>query len=215
MAPAVPRLLVIRGCAILCASSCAVPSPPPAAAIAPASASASLDGANITVSFVDAVVALSHDDGVAWDSAHVVPELTRASLRVARVGRDGYARVSESIASHDAEPWGKPDPVGTVTLMATPSCNRQTLLLPVQRDTYRPSWAPGLTFAHVPFDRATRFRIVLEDDDAPRPNELIGVVDITFAALEEALAKDGAVHRVDVGDQGQPIYFIGIRVTRE
>ena len=169
----------------------------------------------ISVSFVDAVVALSHDDGLAWDSPDVVPELARAALRVARVGHDGYARVLETIAAHDAEPWGKPDPVGTVTWMASPSCKRETRLLPAQRDTYRPSWAPGVTFRHVPLDRATRFRIVLEDDDAPRPGELIGAVDLAYGALEEALANEGAVHRVDVGDQGQPIYFVGIRAMRE
>ena len=29
------------------------------------------------------------------------------------------------------------------------------------------------------------------------------------------LAKDGAFHRVDVGDRGQPIHYVGIRVMRE
>ena len=88
-------------------------------------------------------------------------------------------------------------------------------LLPLQRDTYRPSWAPGVAWAHVPLERGTRFRIVLEDDDSPRPNELIGAVDIAYGALVAALSKDGALHRVDVGDQGQPIYHVGIRVMRE
>lgn len=169
----------------------------------------------MTVSFVDAVLALSHDDGLAWDSPHVVPELTRAGLRVARAGPDGYARVTELLAAHDGEPWGKPDPVGAVTLFLSPTCRTEMRLLPLQRDTYRPSWAPGVTWTHVPLERGTRFRVVLEDDDSPRPSELIGAVDITFAALEAALSKDGAVHRVDVGDQGQPIYYVGIRVTRE
>jgi len=29
------------------------------------------------------------------------------------------------------------------------------------------------------------------------------------------LAKDGAVHRVDVGDRAQPLHYVGIRVMRE
>ena len=66
-----------------------------------------------------------------------------------------------------------------------------------------------------PLERGTRFRIVLEDDDSPRPNELIGAVDIAYGALVAALSNDGAVHRVDVGDQGQPIDYVGIRVMRE
>jgi hypothetical protein len=173
------------------------------------------EGILLTVAIVDAVLALSHDDGLAWDSTDVVPELTRAQLRVARSGPNGYARVTEQITAHDGEPWGKPDPIGAVTLFLSPSCRMEMRLLPLQRDTYRPSWAPGLVWEHVPLERGTRFRVVMEDDDAPRPNELIGAVDITFAALEAALAKDGAVHRVDVGEQGQPIYYVGIRVTRE
>jgi hypothetical protein len=209
-----------------CAFGCGAPSAPaPTSARegvaygnrdhARASGESASEGITVTVSFVDAVLALSHDDGLAWDSPHVVPELTRAGLRVARSGPNGYARVTEQIAAHDAEPWGKPDPIGAVTLILSPSCRREMRLLPVQRDTYRPSWAPGVAWAHVPLERGTRFRIVMEDDDSPRPNELIGAVDIAYTALEAALAKDGAVHRVDVGDQGQPIYYVGIRVTRE
>jgi hypothetical protein len=209
-----------------CALGCGAPSAPaPTSARegvaygnhdhARASGDSANEGITVTVSFVDAVLALSHDDGLAWDSPHVVPELTRAGLRVARSGPNGYARVTEQIAAHDAEPWGKPDPIGAVTLILSPSCRREMRLLPVQRDTYRPSWAPGVAWAHVPLERGTRFRIVMEDDDSPRPNELIGAVDIAYTALEAALAKDGAVHRVDVGDQGQPIYYVGIRVTRE
>jgi hypothetical protein len=88
-------------------------------------------------------------------------------------------------------------------------------LLPLQRDTYRPSWTPGVAWPHVPLERGTRVRVVLEDDDSPRPNDLIGAVDIAYGALVAALSKDGAVHRVDVGDQGPPIYYVGIRVMRE
>lgn len=206
--------------AVSCAVGCAPPSTgygnrePPTSAGASSGARAP-EGITVTVSFVDAVLALSHDDGLAWDSPHVVPELTRAGLRVARSGPDGYARVTEQISAHDGEPWGKPDPVGAVTLILSPSCRTEMRLLPLQRDTYRPSWAPGVAWAHVPLERGTRFRVALEDDDSPRPNELIGAVDIAYSALEAALAKDGAVHRVDVGDQGQPIYYVGIRVTRE
>ncbi|MDB4934294.1 MAG: uncharacterized protein JWP87_1266 [Labilithrix sp.] len=200
-----------------CAIACGSPEPKATAGAttSPAAKGSSIEGALVTVTFVDAVIALSHDDGLAWDSPHVVPELVRAGLRVARTRPDGWARVNEAIAARDGEPWGKPDPVGSVTLMPSPSCNREMRLLPAQRDTYRPSWTPGMTWEHVPLDRGTRFRIVLEDDDAPRPNELIGAVDITYAALTAALAAEGAVMRVDVGDQGQPIYFVGLRVVRE
>jgi hypothetical protein len=169
----------------------------------------------VTVTFVDAVLALSRDDGVAWDSTHVVPELVRAELRVALTRPDPYGRVLERIAVRDAEPWGKPDPAGHVTLMASATCRQETRLLPAQRDTYRPSWAPGLVWTHIPLERATRFRIVLEDDDAPAPSELVGAVDIAYAALDAALAKAGAVHRVEVSEQRQPILFVGIRVVRE
>lgn len=144
---------------------------PPRSASAAAPAGEAL---HVTVSFVDAVLALSHDDGLAWDSPHVVPALTRAALRVARSGPNGYARVTEQIAAHDAEPWGKPDPICAVTLFTSPTCRTEMRLLPVQRDTYRPSWSPGLTWEHVPLERGTRFRVVMEDDDAPRANELIG-----------------------------------------
>lgn len=169
----------------------------------------------MTITFVDALLALSHDDGIAWDSAHVVPELVRAELRVALIQRDPYAAVSERIVAHDGEPWGKPDPMGHVTLVGSASCRMETRLLPAQRDTYRPSWGPGLVWAHVPFDRATRFRLVLEDDDPPGPSELVGSVDITYAAIDAAIAKGGAVHRIDVSTQKQPIYFVGIRATRD
>lgn len=169
----------------------------------------------MTVTFVDAVLALSHEDGLAWDSAHVVPELVRADLRVALVARDPYSAVLERLVARDGEPWGKPDPMGYVTLMGSPSCSKETRLLPSQRDTYRPSWTPGLVWAHVPFDRATRFRLVLEDDDPPGPSELIGSVDIAYGALDAALAKNGSVHRIDVSDQKQPIFFVGVRVTRD
>ena len=174
-----------------------------------------VEGITVAVSFVDALIALSHDDGLAWDSPHVVPDVARAKLRVARSGTDGYASVLEELSAHDGEPWGKPDPIGAVTLILSPSCRTEMRLLPLQRDTYRPSWAPGVVWQHVPLDRGTRFRIVMEDEDSPKPNELIGAVDIAYAALADALARDGAVHRVDVGEQGQPIYYVGIRVVRE
>lgn len=173
------------------------------------------DGPFVTVTFVDAVLALSHDDGRAWDSGHVVPELVRADLRIALTRPDPYGRVLERIAVRDGEPWGKPDPVGHVTLMGTQSCRKETRLLPAQRDTYRPSWAPGLVWSHIPLELATRFRVVLEDDDAPAQNELLGAVDIAYAALDAALARAGAVHRADVSEQRQPILFVGIRVVRE
>ncbi len=192
---------------------------PPSPATSPASTEPSSPAADgtprITVTFVDAVVALSHTDGRAWDSNHVVPELVRADLRVALVQADAYSKVVERIALHDAEPWGKPDPVGTITLVGSPKCRTETRLLPVRRDTYRPSWAPGITWSHVPWEPATRFRMVLEDDDAPQPNELVGSVDIASDALAAALAKNGAVHRVDVSAQKQPILFVGLSAVRE
>jgi len=211
--------------ALTCALGCGPPSPAngndDAPRIAPrASASTNGDptateGITVAVSFVDAVIALSHDDGIAWDSPHVVPDLARAKLRVAHSGPDGYARVLEQLSAHDGEPWGKPDPIGAVTLILSPPCRTEMRLLPLQHDTYRPSWAPGVVWEHVPLERGTRFRIVMEDDDSPKPNELIGAVDIAYGALAAALARDGAVHRVDVGEQGQPIYYVGIRVVRE
>lgn len=169
----------------------------------------------ITITFVDAVVALSHPDGRAWDSGDAVPEMVRAELRVALVQPDAYAKVIDRILAHDREPWGKPDPVGTITLMGSPKCRTETRLLPVRRDTYRPSWAPGITWHRVPFDASTRFRMVLEDDDAPQPNDLLGTVDITSEAIEAAIAKGGAIHRVDVSAQRQPILFVGISAARE
>ena len=217
------RVVFVLAVALGSAFGCGVPPPPangngggePRRAPRAGTDGTAAEGITVAVSFVDALIALSHDDGLAWDSPHVVPELARAKLRVARSGPDGYARVLEQIAAHDGEPWGKPDPIGAVTLILSPSCRTEMRLLPLQRDTYRPSWAPGVVWEHVPLERGTRFRIVMEDDDSPKPNELIGAVDITYAALAAALAKDGAVDRVDVGDQAQPIYYVGIRVVRE
>lgn len=209
------RLVVVAACGTCCGAACGPPTPVVVDAtdrLAPLPD----DGTpRITITFVDAVIALSHTDGRAWDSGDIVPELVRADLRVALVKPDAYTRVLEQIVAHDGEPWGKPDPVGTITLIGSPKCAAETRLLPVRRDTYRPSWAPGITWHRVPFDPSTRFRMVLEDEDGPQPNELVGAVDITSEAIAAALAKNGAVHRVDVSAQRQPILFVGMTAARE
>lgn len=210
------RVGVLLACGLGCGAGCGPQAPPSAANATDPVAIGPDDGtARVTITFVDAVLALSHADGRAWDSGDVVPESVRADLRVALVQADAYTRVVERIVAHDAEPWGKPDPVGTITLLGTPKCRTDTRLLPVRRDTYRPSWAPGITWRRVPFDPSTRFRLVLEDEDGPQPNELVGAVDIASEAIEAALAKGGAVHRVDVSAQRQPILFVGMIATRE
>jgi hypothetical protein len=168
----------------------------------------------VTIAFVDATTSFARLDGVAWDGNAEVSPAALTDLRLALVKRSPYAATLEVIGAHDGEPWGKPDPFGTVSLLGA-TCADPIRALPLRRDTYRPSWAPGIKWPHVALDPGVRLRVVLEDDDTPNPNELIGGVDITYEMITSALAENGAVHHVDVSAQKQPILFVGISVIAE
>lgn len=171
-------------------------------------------GPYVTVTIVDAVVALARIDGSAWDGDGMVSDAARSDLRVALVKPSPYAAALEVLAANDAAPWGKPDPKGTVTLIGH-ACESPTRFLPSRNDTYRPSWAPGVSWSHVTLDPGLRFQLVLADDDGPAGDELIGVVDVTYAQLQQAAGLRGAVHHADVSGQKQPILFVGVTVTPE
>jgi hypothetical protein len=187
-------------------ASCGAPSAPATSADKPIG-----PGPYVSVTIVDAVIALARVDGTAWDGDAIVPERARADLRVALAKASPYAATLDVLAAHDGAPWGKPDPKGTVTLLGQP-CEAPMRALPMRSDTYRPSWSPGVTWSRVTLDPAVRFQVVLADDDGAAGDELVGIVDVTNAHLTEALAARGAVHHADVSGQHQPILFVGVIV---
>lgn len=171
----------------------------------------------VKVVLVDAVLALARADGHAWDGDGVVASDARTAQRLALVDVHPYSSLLAVLAEHDGAPWGKPDPKGLVTLHGA-TCPKPALTLPVQHDTYRPTWSPGIGWAGVSLARNVRVSVALVDDDGARGDdsgEAIGRVDITYAMLEAALATPGEVFHADVSEQRQGILYVGYVVTPE
>ncbi len=57
--------------------------------------------------------------------------------------------------------------------------------------------------------------LALSHEDGLAWDSAQGSVDIACGALDAALAKSGSVHRIDVSDQRQAVFFVGVRVTRD
>lgn len=169
----------------------------------------------VKIVLVDAVLAFARPDGRAWDGDGVVANEARIAQRLALVAAHPYSALLGVLAEHDAQPWGKPDPKGIVTLHGA-SCPRPALALPVQHDTYRPSWSPGIGWSGIPLARNVRLSVAVVDDDGEAGNDTgdaIGRVDITYAMLEAALATPGEVFHADVSEQQQGILYVGLVVA--
>ncbi len=167
----------------------------------------------VTIDVVGATVAPGKIDRTPWDGVGSLSEGVWDDLGKALLLVDPRVAVAEVLGRVANGTLDKPDVRARVELLwGSYAAARE---LPKRQDSFTPQWEPpAASFAHVPMDPHVAVRVVLTDVDLLN-DDPIGIVELTLADLERALAV-GGVDVVDVHRQGNgQVLFVHVAVRAE
>jgi hypothetical protein len=167
----------------------------------------------VTVEILGAAIAPGKQDGMAWDAvpAAKIPPEADAEIRKALAEPDGTKKVGPLLAKLIAKGIEPPDPQGSVQAFTGDGAQGGAVKLARVENSFAPTWS-GVKLEHVKMDPQTRIHVSLEDADEGTAADLIGNVDVSSAALRDALAKG---QPTDIRFDGSHILFITIQVRAE